>query len=424
MTGSHRRHAARRKNNSAPFFAVAALLIISLTVIFLVPKDYSGVINKQVTIEAGTDSISVEDFIIENKKDYDISLLTQVSDIDLSVPGTYPVEIKCNRSKIKCELKVVDTTAPTAVPLENTVFKGDVLTADKFVKDISDITDVTVQFKNQPDFETAGKKEVTVILKDTSANVTELTALLTVIADVTPPEVAGVENIAVYVGSTVNYRKNVTVTDDYDETPTLKIDSSDVDVSKEGTYTVKYTATDAAGNTVTKTATVTVSRNVNSDDDKKLAAAELADKVLKSIVKDGMTLRQQVSAIYNWARGNIAYSGHSDKVDYLVEAYNTFKYLSGDCYSYFAATKLMFERLGIPNIDVVKVKNSATDSNHYWSLVSIDGGESYYHFDATPRKGTGDDFCLVTDAFLDAYSDAHKKSHNRDKSLYPATPEK
>ena len=43
--------------------------------------------------------------------------------------------------------------------------------------------------------------------------------------------------------------------------------------------------------------------------------------------------------------------------------------------------------------------------------------------DTTPRVGEGDDFCLVTDAFLDAYSDTHDKCHNRDKSLYPATPE-
>lgn len=77
----------------------------------------------------------------------------------------------------------------------------------------------------------------------------------------------------------------------------------------------------------------------------------------------------------------------------------------------------------IPNIDVQKVRNSDDDSDHFWSLVSIDGGEHYYHFDATPRSGSGDSFCLVTDAYLNAYSEKHKGSHNRDESLYPATPE-
>ena len=53
----------------------------------------------------------------------------------------------------------------------------------------------------------------------------------------------------------------------------------------------------------------------------------------------------------------------------------------------------------------------------------MDGGKTYYHLDTTPRVGDGDDFCLVTDKFLDDYSAKNKNCHNRDKSLYPATPE-
>ena len=83
----------------------------------------------------------------------------------------------------------------------------------------------------------------------------------------------------------------------------------------------------------------------------------------------------------------------------------------------------MLERLGFVNIDVVKVPNYEGDSRHYWSLVSLDGGKTYYHLDTTPRKGEGDDFCLVTDAFMDNYSAAHGNCFNRDKTLYPATPE-
>ena len=94
----------------------------------------------------------------------------------------------------------------------------------------------------------------------------------------------------------------------------------------------------------------------------------------------------------------------------------------GDCYGFWAVTKLLFERLEIPNIDVRKVKNSADDTDHFWSLVSLDDGDTWYHFDSTPRAGEGDDFCLATDAFIDAYSDSHEGSHNRDKSLYPETP--
>ena len=87
-----------------------------------------------------------------------------------------------------------------------------------------------------------------------------------------------------------------------------------------------------------------------------------------------MTVQEQVEAIYYWAKGAFTYSGHSDRTDWRQTAYNMLTNGRGDCYGYFAATKLLFEELGIPNIDVQKVKNSSDDSDHFWSLVSIDGG--------------------------------------------------
>ncbi len=243
-----------------------------------------------------------------------------------------------------------------------------------------------------------------------------------VITDDIAPEISGAEDKTVYIGDTIAYRSGVTVTDNEDSAPTLNIDSSKVDMTKAGSYEVIYTATDAAGNKTQTTITVTVKKKVESSVNADYVYA-LADKKLDTLLKDGMTVSEQVKAIYDWANTNIWYSGKSNKEDYLSEAQKVLKGGGTDCFGYFAVTKLMFERLEIPNIDVKKVKNYEGDSNHYWSLVSVDGGQNYYHFDATPRKGSGDYFFLVTDAELDEYSNAHNKCHNRDKSLYPATPE-
>lgn len=147
-----------------------------------------------------------------------------------------------------------------------------------------------------------------------------------------------------------------------------------------------------------------------------------ADAKLDEIIRDNATVKQQVHDVYAWARTYLSYGGHSDRTDWIQTAYVMLTEGKGDCYGYWAVTKLLFERLEIPNIDVRKVKNSADDSDHFWSLVSFDGGDTWYHFDSTPRVGEGDDFCLVTDSFIDAYSASHKGSHNRDKSLYPETP--
>lgn len=406
------------------FLAVGAGLVAAAVVFALSIGSYSKVVHKTLNVQAGSKSITLEDFIIQNDKGYEISMLSDLSKINLSKPGTYPVELQINKSKVKCQVVVADTEAPTATPVKTTILLGTTIKPERLVKDIKDFSSVLVEFKDQPDYSTKGKQNVTVILTDEYANKREIVVELNISEDNVAPKIIGVKDLRAYVGGTINYRKNIKVTDDHDENPTFTVDSSKVDISKAGTYTVKYIASDEAGNTTEKTAQVVVSRNVESNEDKKLAAIDLADKVLDNIIKPDMNTRAQVEAIYRWARGNIGYSGHSDKSDYRVEAYNGLKNHGGDCFTYFAVTKLMFERLDIPNIDVKKVKNYSSDSNHYWSLVSVDGGKTYYHFDATPRKGDGDNFCLVTDAFLDAYSNSHGKCHNRNKSLYPSTPAK
>lgn len=240
--------------------------------------------------------------------------------------------------------------------------------------------------------------------------------------DTEAPGIYGVQDLTVYAGNTLAYRSGITVTDDLDPAPRLDVDSSAADLSTPGSYPVIYTATDASGNQTSQTATVTVlPQPEEAAPEKDLEDA--AETILSYILLDGMTTEEQVQAIYNWAHNDLSYSGHSDKSDWRQAAGVMLTERRGDCFGYFAVTKLMFELLEIPNIDVRKVKNHEEDSDHYWSLVSVDGGKTYYHFDATPRIGQVDDFCLVTDAFLDAYSEANKNSHNRDKTLYPATPE-
>lgn len=238
--------------------------------------------------------------------------------------------------------------------------------------------------------------------------------------DSQPPQIYGIQDFTVYQGDPVSYLCGVTATDDLDPEPKLNVDSREVDLSRPGTYTVTYTASDNSGNLATACANITVLRKEEGYADLETIYT-LADELLAIILEGTTDTRQQVEAIYNWARTDIRYAGHSDRSDWRQTAYNVIRSGEGDCFGYFAATKLMFERLGIPNIDVQKVRNHEEDSDHFWSLVSVDGNH-YYHFDATPRYGDGDDFCLVTDAFLDAYSEQHKGSHNRDKSLYPQTP--
>ena len=148
------------------------------------------------------------------------------------------------------------------------------------------------------------------------------------------------------------------------------------------------------------------------------------DEVLEQITTDEMTDREKVEAVYQWITWNFSYYGDSDKTDWLQAAYSMMTRRCGDCFNFYALSKLMFDRLGIPNITVVRSENPYRQTSHYWSLVSVDGGETYYHFDTTPHSaGYGYRFCLVTDEYLDFYSEKVVLGYySRDTSLYPATP--
>ena len=186
-----------------------------------------------------------------------------------------------------------------------------------------------------------------------------------------------------------------------------------------------YTATDATGNASTAAIKLTVVAKPANAVDRNVIYA-LADEILAKFITDDMTAREKVEAVYVWTRRSVHLTYGSapagfvhEEADWLQTAYELLNrdVSKGDCFYFFAAQKLLLQRLNIPTIDCEKIYDG--DSHHYWLLVSVDGGKTYYHFDNVWSK----QLCLVTDAELDAFS-AAVESHpfNRDKSKYPATP--
>ena len=380
-------------------------------------------VKPSVTIEAGTRYPWPNQFLTgSDPSKVDIFYAEDVSKVDTRIPGTYPLTLKVADEIFTSQVIVEDTVAPTGSTTDLVLVHPATAEAAEFVTQTQDITAVTVSYKEVPDFEKEGDQEVSILLTDLGGNETVLSANLTMIFDVTAPTILGVKDITVYAGDTVAYRAGVSVQDDRDENPALQVDSANVDLTTPGEYTVTYTATDYTGNTATASATVTVREKLPGYVDIDVIY-EAADKLLVQIIKDGMNTEEQVRAVAQWVRYNCLFTGTSVKDDWLQGAYRMIQTRQGDCFNYFALTKLLLERLEIPNIDVTKVKNHEWDSNHYWSLVSLDGGETYYHVDTTPRKDTTT-FILVTDSFMDNYSANHRNCFNRDKSLYPATPGK
>jgi len=342
-------------------------------------------INHSITVEAGSiREIRPEDFITDKK--YSVSFVTDPMSLDLNIVGTHIIQFNINGIVKNAGIEVVDTIPPIAVGKVTETWLGETIDPITFLTDIQDATEVKASYKQAPNFSVLGEQNVTILLKDEGCNTSEIEATLIVKEDLEAPEILGVRDKTVYIGDTVSHRKGVSVIDNKDKDVSLQIDSSKVNLKKEGTYPVTYTAIDSSGNTATKTSEITVKALLVAED----TLNELVDDVLSQITDQGMTQKEIAKKIYTWTKGHIAYTGDSDKSDWMAEAYRGIKNGVGDCFTYFCVSQAMLNRAGIDNIGLTRVGGR---TRHYWSLINC--GEGWYHFDSTPHKDHRNSFYLT-----------------------------
>lgn len=327
-------------------------------------------------------------------------------------PGTHETELIGKYSRIPFEIIVEDTVPPEFSVRPITVYTGTVLSAATFVVGYTDFSEVSFEFADEPDFTKEGTCLVTVIGTDKAGNTAKQSTTLKVARDNVPPTIYGVKNITAYEGDTVSYRSGVYAMDEKDGKITVKADTSKVNTSKAGTYTVTYTASDAEGNKATATATVTIKAITAS------TVNEKADEVLAVIVNGSMSDREKARAIYDWCTGNLKYStSTSHLMGYFNKAaYSGFTRHYGNCYTYYTVASALLTRAGITNMEI---QRNDPKNPHYWNLVSIDG--SWYHFDTCPQPAPHKlEVFLLTDAEVAAFSlDYYYKFAS---GVYPATP--
>ncbi len=234
-----------------------------------------------------------------------------------------------------------------------------------------------------------------------------------VMKDEKPPTLT-VTNIDVQVGGTVSYKKAVNYYDTVDEKESiqLNIDRSKVNLNEVGSYPVIYIATDSSGNSVSVTGYVNVLEEAPVWEDEEMIHRK-AQRILLIILEEDMTDREKAEQIYDWIEHNVRYINSSEKGNYMRGAYEGLFQQEGDCFVYAATAKELLTQAELPNIDVIK---STDNPSHYWNLVYIEDG--WYHFDTTPCSSE-QEFCLVTNEELKAYSSMHNNSHIFDESLYP-----
>lgn len=315
-------------------------------------------------------------------------------------------------------LSIRDKDAPILRVTDLNIYNDETVTVDDFVIECDDLSRVNVYLKSPIDYSITGEQKVTIVAEDEAGHKTVRSAKLMHIIDKTGPLISGDPLIRTVKGESIAYKSHISVIDDFDPDPVITVNNSEVNLEEEGSYPVWYTATDKWGNQTTFQSEVVVSKPSDETvSDEEVNA--LVDSILSQIITDDMQPIDKVWAVYEYVR-HIQYAKGEYSYNYKYEGYKYLRDQKGDCYGSYAASKLFFDRLGFPNLSLEK-KGGST---HFWNMVSIDGGKTFYHFDATywhewAKKPV---MCMISDAVLEEISTEHKGTHQYDHSQFPATP--
>ena len=416
---SKRREKRRKKIILILIIIIVIAILAGLGLSYYI-KQEKDLVYSEAYVEAGSAFPDVSEFLKREETDVAFS---EDNVYDMKVPGDYQLTILwqmpvLGEQSYSTVLHVVDTTAPTVTAVESASF-FDYEDSEKdpmsLIESITDVTECTAEFAKEYDFTQAGDYELEVVVTDTSGNSTSVTVPCTIIHDDTPPVISGVTALTVHMGDAISYMENVTVSDDYDDDPTLEVDTSNVNTDKQGTYTIIYKATDKAGNTSTKKTNIVILAanlsNVTSE-----TVYEMADEVLDEIFTEGgLSKKEKAQLIYNWVVDNITYSYSTGYDDKISGAYVGFTSRRGDCTVLQKTAEVLLNRAGITVMEIEKIRDS--HGGHAWLLIDI--GEGWYHFDPT-RMEDGSLIFYWTDAQLKEHNATDGMNHhNYDASKYP-----
>lgn len=337
------------------------------------------------------------------------------STVNYTIPQTIRFTVTFYGSHFPCVLEIVDTTAPVAEGIPQKFYTTDPLPpVEDCIKNIYDLNDTIVEWEEIPDYTWGGYFTAKARVTDAAGNITIVDVPLTVTRDIRPPVIEGPEDIEVFIGDSISYMENVTVTDDLDPNPTIEVDTSGVVFDEEGSYEVIYRARDLTGNVSEVSIWLTLNEKPDTWVDPEIVYEEARD-VLNSITWDGMSDMEMAIQITWWVRYNVHYVSVCDDTNWTRAAYDGLTKRSGNCYVFAMTAKALFDVAGIENMIIIR--DPYIYNPHFWNYIQIDG--EWYHCDSTPRMGyDGYFFMLTTDELRDVWEGGWN-GYNFDEDLYP-----
>lgn len=391
----------KTESNAKPFNFMPLLIIgISALLIFLVYygvssflKEQFSLVKQEITIEAGTQKPDLNSYLNgEPAFPRFVSCNLNFDEVNGDLPQTVRFNINMYGRNFPCTLTIKDTIAPVGQGVPQKIFASQELPDPMTcLTDVYDVTDLTAAWTNVPDYSSGGRYNAYVSLKDAVGNETYIVVPLDVTKDSTPPVIKGYQDLQVYIGDSISYRKNLIITDDYDENPELDIDTSKVDLKKPGKYEVVYTARDFSGNESSVKVKLKVENKPKGYIEPDQVYAE-AKKILAEITEPGMTEEEVALQIVWWCRYNIRFILRTTSRSWTEAAYNAYTKRMGNCYSTVYAVKVLLDVAGIDNMIIER--HPYQTATHYWNYVKLNG--QWYHCDATWRQGYDSYFFMYT----------------------------
>ena len=329
---------------------------------------------EEFTMELG-DTAEPGDLLIAPEKDAALLDQEDLDALNASPVGTYTITSADGGLECDCIVTVVDTTAPELVLKPVSFYIGGTAVLEDFVESYTDLSgEVALGLLTELDFETPGIQTVQVSATDASGNVTVAETTLEILTDTEPPLMYGLGNMTVSKYADIDYYAGVSAYDVMDGYVTFTVDSSRVNVEKQGTYYAIYTTWDSSGNTTSYWRKVVVTHD----------AADTAALVTSIASR----LSSDPEAIRDYVRNNIWYSleyGGGDPVWYGFNEWN------GNCYVHAKCFQALLTEKGYATNLIW-----TTDKTHYWLQVYLNG--KWVHMDATPSRSTHSRYSIMNDA--------------------------
>ena len=143
-------------------FILAGIILLLVIILAVMPRNN---INKIVSMEAGGELPDAGAFF--KSQTMDAQYVTDMAGINKNEPGIHDIEVRSGKKTYRVKLEIIDTVAPDAEIEMVDIYESRPVEPREFIKSVKDATEVTVSYKDEPDYSKTGSQQVVLILEDT-----------------------------------------------------------------------------------------------------------------------------------------------------------------------------------------------------------------------------------------------------------------